>query len=311
MPAMKQSKIRSERGSFRALALFLFFGLSLLPGPLAAAADHVFVITIDGMRPDGLAQARTPFLDTLRDCGTSTDHARVVGPSVTLVSHASIFSGVGPDRHKVTWNSHKVQRKIDVPTLMALAQQGDKRTAFIVGKRKLLDLVRDGDVDHACLAGFRARPVLARASQVFLTYRPELMVIHLPDPDGEGHRHGWMSEPYLKAIEDCDHELGRFFKTLVDCDLLERSLFVVTADHGGHDFGHGSRKDEDCIVPWIVAGMGVRAGHVLSRQVRLTDTAATALWALGIEPPASWDGHPVLEAFRQDPSSNRLSKKDF
>ena len=304
------SKLPRRRPRLRPLLFsfffFLFFSLSL-PSSLRAAADHVFVVSIDGVRPDGLAKARTPFLDTLRECGVSTDHARVVGPSVTLVSHAAMVSGVGPERHHVTWNSHKVQRKIDVPTLMQIAQRNDKRTAFIVGKRKLLDLVRDGDVDHAIHAGFRAKPVLARASQILLAYRPELMVIHLPDPDGEGHRHGWMSEPYIQAIEDCDRELGRFFKTLVDCDLLSRSVFIVTADHGGHDFGHGTSRDEDCVVPWIMAGMGARQGHVLSRQVRLTDTAATALWALGIEPPASWDGRPVLEAFRKDESLHRAS----
>jgi hypothetical protein len=31
--------------------------------------------------------------------------------------------------------------------------------------------------------------------------------------------------------------------------------------------------------------------------VRTTDTAATALWLLGVTVPGDWSGHPVTQAF--------------
>jgi arylsulfatase A-like enzyme len=50
-------------------------------------------------------------------------------------------------------------------------------------------------------------------------------------------------------------------------------------------------------IPWIVAGPGVVPGSKLSRRVVVYDTAATAMWALGLDLPSDLDGRPVLEAF--------------
>ncbi|MFQ5859192.1 MAG: hypothetical protein ACE5LU_26630 [Anaerolineae bacterium] len=41
----------------------------------------------------------------------------------------------------------------------------------------------------------------------------------------------------------------------------------------------------------------MRAGHVLATQVSVMDTAATPLFALGLDVPADWEGQPVTEAF--------------
>jgi len=41
----------------------------------------------------------------------------------------------------------------------------------------------------------------------------------------------------------------------------------------------------------------VRAGHNIQSPISTTDTAATALWALGYPMPEGLVGRPVLEAF--------------
>jgi arylsulfatase A-like enzyme len=71
---------------------------------------------------------------------------------------------------------------------------------------------------------------------------------------------------------------------------------IVTADHGGHGRSHGSDALEDTTIPWIVYGEGV-ASDGRPEGVRTMDTAATALWLLGVNVPAAFDGAPVLEAF--------------
>ena len=72
---------------------------------------------------------------------------------------------------------------------------------------------------------------------------------------------------------------------------------IVTADHGGHGRTHGTELAEDITIPWIVWGEGVRVGAELPVGVRTTDTAATALWLLGVAVPTDWSGHPVTAAF--------------
>lgn len=49
--------------------------------------------------------------------------------------------------------------------------------------------------------------------------------------------------------------------------ILEESVFIMTADHGGHDKTHGSNSPEDMTIPWIVSGKGVKAGFVITVPV--------------------------------------------
>ena len=72
---------------------------------------------------------------------------------------------------------------------------------------------------------------------------------------------------------------------------------VVTADHGGHAYGHGTSDPQDVTIPWIAWGRGVNAG-LLDEKIDTFDTAPTVLWLLGVEEPDEWDGSPVEEAFQ-------------
>jgi hypothetical protein len=61
---------------------------------------------------------------------------------------------------------------------------------------------------------------------------------------------------------------------------------------------HGANILEDMTIPWIIAGPGVQPGTDLSNvEINVMDTAATVLWALGIELPEDMTGRVVLEAF--------------
>jgi arylsulfatase A-like enzyme len=81
-------------------------------------------------------------------------------------------------------------------------------------------------------------------------------------------------------------------------------LFILTADHGGHDLTHGTAQAEDTTIPWIIYGPGVSPGVSLTVPVSVMDTAPTGGWALGLTVPADWDGRPVVEAFGlEDPSA--------
>ena len=72
---------------------------------------------------------------------------------------------------------------------------------------------------------------------------------------------------------------------------------VVTADHGGHGYGHGTEDPLDVTIPWIAWGRGVNAGLMANVNINTFDTAPTVLWLLGVEKPEPWDGVPVLKAF--------------
>jgi hypothetical protein len=53
-------------------------------------------------------------------------------------------------------------------------------------------------------------------------------------------------------------------------------------------------------MPWLAAGgLARRSSELrLQRTIRVFDTAATALAALGLPVPNDWDGKPVWQALR-------------
>jgi predicted AlkP superfamily pyrophosphatase or phosphodiesterase len=70
-------------------------------------AEHVFIISIDGGKPAVIAQSDMPVLKHLAEAGACTWAASTIYPSITLPSHTSMLTGVGPDKHHILWNSWK------------------------------------------------------------------------------------------------------------------------------------------------------------------------------------------------------------
>ena len=84
-----------------------------IPSPAAPAvpatvpkAEHVVIISIDGLRPDLLIQAEAPNIRGLLKAGSYTFWARTVAEGYTLPAHASMLTGVSPQKHGITWNEH-------------------------------------------------------------------------------------------------------------------------------------------------------------------------------------------------------------
>jgi len=123
-----------------------------------------------------------------------------------------------------------------------------------------------------------------------------LMFVHFPSGDLAGHEHGWMSRQQLRAYANDDESFGFILETLRNHGLFQKTLIIVTADHGGHDTTHGTAMLEDTTIPWIISGFGIQPMQ-LTTQVHTADTAATAAFALGLPIPPEWDGMPVTEAF--------------
>jgi arylsulfatase A-like enzyme len=87
-------------------------------------------------------------------------------------------------------------------------------------------------------------------------------------------------------------------QTLEETGLVRETLLIITSDHGGHEFTHGTTLPEDMTIPWIAVGASVREGYEIPDQVVIYDTAATVLFFLGIPPPVHWDGRPLRSIVR-------------
>jgi predicted AlkP superfamily pyrophosphatase or phosphodiesterase len=264
----------------------------------------VVIVSIDGLRPDAIAAMHAPTLHRLVAQGSATLHATTILPSRTLPSHTSMLTGLLPARHGITWNRDETATLgvVKVPTIFSLARAQGLTTAAVFAKSKFHHLEIPGSLDYV-----RSPPGTGETWTVDVTLpavegylaraRPNILFLQVAEPDKAGHAAGWMSASYAAGVARADSALARVLAAADRAFGVGEYSVIVTADHGGEDRGHGSASAADVTIPWVAWGERVRAGTRLRVRVRTMDTAATALWLLGLPVPEHWDGVPVSEAF--------------
>ncbi len=261
---------------------------------------RVLIISVDGLRPDVINLAPMPVLQGLMVSGASSMTAQTIFPSATLPAHASMLLGVCPFKHGVNWNEYIPERGYAVGTsIFDLAHRAGLKTIMIVGKEKMRQLVLPESSEKYLYINDRD-VVIAEQAVPILMQGFDLAFIHLPLVDGMGHEHGWLSAEQLSVARRADEAVGMLLDGLKEAGILENTLIIISADHGGHDQTHGSRQAEDMTIPWIINGPGVVPGLILQSLINTTDTAATTAYALSLIQPTDWDGLPVLEAFGRE-----------
>lgn len=268
--------------------------------PAQVDIQHVVIITIDGLRPDALLAAEAPHLDSLIAKGSFSATAQTVKISETLPSHASMLSGMLPEKNGILWGVPYIGWPgMNGPTLFSVAHDAGLSTAMVFGKQKLNYIAIPNSVDKLLGADVHDTEVNTWAVEVIQAGLPHVLFIHFPDTDRVGHAYGWMSPNQLQSVAFADGLIGELVAELEKGNYLNSTLLIITADHGGHGFKHGDDSPEDKTIPWLAVGPGVPAGITLTQPINTYDTAATALYALNLPIPEGWDGKPVLEIFTE------------
>lgn len=275
--------------------------------------QRVILFLIDGLRPDALQQAHTPVIDDLIAYGASTMNARTVSPSISLPCIASLFLGTPPQVHGITTNVWTAAAP--GPNLFGVVNESERRAAAFYNWEELRDLARPGQLTTSFFLRDDAAPderadtLLTDVTITVLTEaaaRGQLVdfaFIYLGYTDLAGHRHGWMSDPYIRAIENADTCIGRVITALEPQRAAGTSTYaspdhrygvVVTADHGGHDKGHGSDAGTDMTIPLVLYGHPAFApGQELAAPVSILDIAPTIATWMGLTPPPAWTGRAL------------------
>ena len=264
---------------------------------LAGGVGHVFIVSFDGGKPSVMRDSNMPVFKHMQQHGACTSAAFTVVPSYTLVAHASMLTGVQPNKHLIDWNDWRPAKgPVQVPTIFALAKKKGLTTGLIAGKTKFKHFETPYSLDLFSAGETAALDVAKAAAEFIVTQKPNLTFIHFADSDNAGHSYGWGSEEQKRAFADQDAALQVLRSAVAEAGIEKDSVFILTADHGGHGFGHGTTELEDMHIPWVAWGKGVKPS-VLKGRVDIHDTAATALWLLDVHVPRGMDGRPVKEAF--------------
>jgi arylsulfatase A-like enzyme len=276
------------------------------PAPAAAAravSEHVIVISIDGLRADAIENAGAETLQRLMREGSYSLEATTIMPSITLPSHTSMLTGATPEMHGIRWNDERVEEEghVATPTMFAVARQAGYHTAAFFSKPKFQHLMVPGTLDYGQAPEGSGRWYVGHTVESVEKYldtsRPNLLFVHIGEPDYAGHTVGWGTMVYRWAVRRADGGVKRVLRKADATFGRGNYTVIVTADHGGHGRTHGTEAKEDVTIPWITWGKGVEAGTVLPEGIRTFDTAATALRLLGVDLPAAHAGRPVFAAF--------------
>jgi predicted AlkP superfamily pyrophosphatase or phosphodiesterase len=142
--AMKMPSFSSPRLPIYLLAALAFAGSLRAEGPPARRAEHVVLVSIDGLRPEFYLDPSfaAPMLRELVARGAHAEAVEGVFPSVTYPSHTTLITGVRPARHGIFYNApfepagatgrwYWEASAIRVPTLFSLARAAGLKSASV------------------------------------------------------------------------------------------------------------------------------------------------------------------------------------
>ena len=255
--------------------------------------DKVILISIDGMRPDGLIKCNNPYVDELKKMASYTFDARTVFPSVTLPCHMSMFHSVPPERHGTTTNTYMPQVR-PISGLFEQLKNADKVSAMYYGWEPLRAVSRPGSLTESGYTNaysFEHTDAMLtdRALAYIKVAKPDFVFLYMVETDEKGgHDNGWMSEVYLDYINRAISNVQRVIE-----ETNGEYTVIVTADHGGHDRVHGSDLDEDMTIPMMFYGPQFIPGREL-RGVSILDIAPTIADIIGVSPAKEWEGKSLV-----------------
>ena len=285
----------------------------------------VILISLDTLRADrlgcyGYPIDTSPNLDRFAEQGVRFERAVSQAPW-TLPSHRALFSGLYPtarDLDKSPTMAQALRRQGYRTEALTGGGQMDFRMGFAEGfdAYRVFDWIRNPDwlEDWLERSGGRKRFLFLHTYEVHDPYTHTQLA-----PAGQGgrvegyfdkrtwFRHRGLLTPeekeYVRALYDggiayTDSQLGMLFAMLEESGALERSIVIVTSDHGEQFWEHGSWRhgmnlyDHQLMVPLLVrvpprleeelAGTDGLTGKVIDQQVRLVDILPTVLDLLAI-----------------------------
>jgi arylsulfatase A-like enzyme len=295
---------------------------------IAKAPPVVVLLTIDAVRADTvLSPANAEHFPTLRRLmreGVTFSRARAPG-SQTAVSLTGLFSG--KTFSELKWEKYgagtsRFEYAVNDPTprfVSALADAGV--STFKVASLTFLRneyAVAPGFAEEVVVTSGRkhapgpavVQPILDRLRTVG-DDEPLFVFAHLTEPHAPYDRgklkKGTPYERYVSEIALADTYVARIVKALSAPRLAQRSLLIVSSDHGEAFGEHGTWEHTKTIyeelvrVPLIAWGGWVSRGELVSQPVSLFDLGPTILDVFGLPTPDHHVGQSLVPILAGQP----------
>ena len=231
--------------------VYLFIGFiigSVTPGfSFAKEVQTVLIVSIDALHPKAIDPKASANIQRLLEQGVYTLDGNSTNPPLTLLSHAAMFSGIGPEkggRADNTWQSG--QPGIKEKTIFNDAKTKGFSTGFFYSKEKLGYLVNQAVDKHKLDSDFSVDNAMA----FFKASEPkQFCFLHISGLDRTGPIEGWLSPGYMEELFFIDESIAPLIEMVKSKGSY---LIIITSDHAGHETIHGSDHPDDAKLPLIM-----------------------------------------------------------
>ena len=284
---------------------------------------HLLVITIDTLRADyvncyGRREIATPNLDRFAASGARFgEHLSSI--SVTLPSHCALMTGCTPMVNGVTWNGMDTSRRRR--TLAEIAAEAGYQTTAITSwggfqTQAVYGYQNVYSQEGAASLENRGDKTIQRVQQWIEqadSTIPQLLWVHFIDPHTPDHSPAPFPHTYEGSIEFTDTLIGPFIEAWDSRFGADKSIAVITADHGEHINDHGVERShgslwETCL--WIPLMMRVpdmiKPGSVVPELTRQIDVLPTILDYAQLPMPYDVEGMSMRGLIEGTDSNMRL-----
>ncbi|WP_289834668.1 alkaline phosphatase [Parabacteroides goldsteinii] len=273
-------------------------------------AKHVVLIGLDGWGAYSVEKAEMPTVKKLMADGSYTLKKRSVLPSSSAVNWASMFMGAGPEIHGFTeWGSEKPElpsREIShyglFPSVWGLFRDAnpDAEMGYIYewgGMKYLAEMQAMNKEVNIAPSESNPRGCTDAVVSYIKESRPFVGII-FEQPDGVGHGDGHDTPAYYTKLKELDGYIGEIVKAVADAGMLDETIFIVTADHGGINKGHGGKTMQEMETPFIISGKNVKKGYEFTESMMQFDVASTIAYIFNLKQPQVWIGRPMKQVFK-------------
>lgn len=259
---------------------------------------HVALIGVDGAG-DYFAKTDTPNIDRIFANGAVGHRVLTSIPTISAECWGSMLIGVGPEVHGLTndiVSSVPYPNDSKYPTLFRVIREQNPHA--VLGSFCNWGPINAGIIESNInvtkdVAG--DEKLCEKICAYVKECRPEMLFVQFDEVDGAGHCHGYGTEKYYDQIKVEDRLIAKIYDAYAEAGIIDDTLFIVTADHGGIGQNHGGTTDVEKYVMFAVAGHDVKHKEIKNMVIR--DTPSLCVNVLGYKQPDTWDSRFPSEIF--------------
>lgn len=247
--------------------------------------QYCAVIGVDGMGNFN-RQAATPHMDKIFADGATSYFALSMDPTISAENWGAMLLGATPVVHGLTngWISQNEYTNKALPSVFTRLRRAYP-DAYLTSVCNW-NPINYGIVEHDVgvdLATADNDELLTPMILERVAKKPKFLFVQFDNVDGAGHGGGYGSMRHIQQIETTDGYIGQIYDAYEKAGILDDTLFIVIADHGGIRNGHGGYTEEERFVFLGVAGQSVK--HAEIPHSATVDIAALVLYGLGLDVP--------------------------